>query len=171
MSGTYMSVFKKNLKPLPYNSKSAGRRVWRAIAMTKEELAAKLNGIEYPAHRTITADLIQAAKDAGLVILYGSSDDLMEFDGAAREEIGCYNGGTALVDASGVLPDRDSLEEDNEIVAYINRKKAAKQIEALWCKEPGYSWTYKTDIPHATFEVMDDGEHYCRGIVFSLADL
>jgi hypothetical protein len=139
--------------------------------MTKEELAAKLDGIEYPAHRTITADLIQEAKDAGLVILYGASDDLMEFAGAAREEIGGYDGGTALVDASGVLPERDSLEEDDEIAAYVQRKKAAKQIEALWRKEPGYSWTYKTDIPHATFEVMEDGGHCCRGIVFSLAGL
>lgn len=139
--------------------------------MTKEELAAKLNGIEYPAHRTITSDLIQAAKDAGLVILYGASDDLMEFDGAAREEIGCYGGGTALVDASGVLPDRDSLEEDDEIAAYFQRQDAAKQIEALWSKEPGYSWTYKTNIPHAPFEVVEDCEPYCRGIVFALVDL
>ncbi|QPG62126.1 hypothetical protein HFV04_021755 [Pseudomonas sp. BIGb0427] len=139
--------------------------------MTKEELAAKLNGIEYPAHRTITADLIKAAKDAGLVILYGASDDLMEFDGSAREEIGCYGGGMALVDASGVLPDRDSLEDDEEIAAYFQRLDAAKQIEGRWNKEPGYSWTYKTNIPHATFEVVEDGEPYCRGIVFALIDL
>jgi hypothetical protein len=139
--------------------------------MTKEELAAKLNGIEYPAHRTITADLIQSAKDAVLVILYGASDDLMEFDGAVREEIGCYSGGTAFVDADGVLPDRDCLDGDDEITEYVQRQKSAKPIEALWCKEDGYSWTYKTGIPHATFEVMEDGEHYCRGIVFSLADL
>ena len=33
------------------------------------------------------------------------------------------------------------------------------------------AWTYMTDIPHATFDVMDDGELYCRGIVFALADL
>ena len=139
--------------------------------MTKEELAAQLNGIEYPAHRAITKDHIAAAKEAGLVIVYGASDDLMEFEGASREEIGCYGGGTALVDLQGVLPDRDTLGGDDEIAEYVARKKGAKTIEALWCKEPGYSWTYRTDIPHATFEVMDDGEHYCRGIVFSLTDL
>ena len=139
--------------------------------MTKEELAAQLNGIEYPAHRAITKEQIAAAKDACLVILYGASDDLMEFDGAVREEIGCYDGGLAFVDLQGVLPDRDTLEEDEEITDYSLRKKNARTIEALWCKEPGYSWTYKTDIPHATFEVMDDGEHYCRGIIFALSDL
>lgn len=139
--------------------------------MTKEELAKQLDGIQYPAHRSITKEHIAAAKESGLVIVYGASDDLMEFDGISREEIGCYDGGTALVDALGVLPDRDSLEEDDELEAYFKRKPLAKSIEALWCKEPGYSWTYKTDIPHSTFEVMEDGDHYCRGIVFSLKDL
>jgi hypothetical protein len=139
--------------------------------MNKEELAAQLNGIEYPAHRNIAGHIIEQAKAAGLVILYGASDDLMEFDGAAREEIGCYNGGTAFVDPHGVLADEDSLDSPNEIHDYRNRRPLAKEIEALWCAEPGYSWTYKTDIPHATFEVVEDGEPYCRGIVFDLHDL
>ena len=33
------------------------------------------------------------------------------------------------------------------------------------------SWSYLTDIPHKTFDIMEDGEIYCRGIVFSLDDL
>lgn len=139
--------------------------------MTKEMLAAQLTGIEYPVGRAITKEQISHAKAAGLVIVYGASDDLMEFEGACREEVGCYEGGTAFVDAQGVLPDRDILDGYDELTAYLARQQPAKTIEALWCKEAGYSWTYKTDIPHATFEVMDDGEHYCRGIVFALADL
>ncbi|WP_312151896.1 hypothetical protein [Pseudomonas sp.] len=137
--------------------------------MTKEELAAQLNGLEYPTR--IPGALIVAAQSAGLVILCGASDDLMEFYGARREEIGCYDGGTAFVDVDGVLPDRDCLEGDEELAEYVQRQKSAKSIEALWCKEDGYSWTYKTDIPHATFEVVEDEEPYCRGIVFALADL
>lgn len=137
--------------------------------MTKEELAAQLTGLEYTTR--IPGSLIVAAQSAGLVILCGASDDLMEFYGARREEIGCYDGGTAFVDADGVLPDRDCLDGDEEIAEYVQRQKSAKAIEALWCKEDGYSWTYKTDIPHATFEVVEGGEPYCRGIVFALADL
>ncbi|HEN8706692.1 TPA: hypothetical protein U8209_003173 [Pseudomonas putida] len=137
--------------------------------MTKEELAAQLNGLEYPTR--IPGALIVAAQSAGLVILCGASDDLMEFYGARREEIGCYDGGTAFVDADGVLPDRDCLDGDEELAEYLQRQKSAKSIEALWCKEDGYSWTYKTEIPHATFEVVEDEEPYCRGIVFALADL
>lgn len=137
--------------------------------MTKEDLAAQLSGLEYPIR--IPGALIVAAQSSGLVILCGASDDLMEFYGARREEIGCHDGGTAFVDADGVLPDRDCLEGDEEIAEYVQRQKSAKPIEALWCKEDGYSWTYKTDIPHAIFEVVEDEEPYCRGIVFALADL
>jgi hypothetical protein len=47
----------------------------------------------------------------------------------------------------------------------------AATIEALWCKENGYSWTYKTAIPHAAFDIMEDKLKYCRGIVIALKDL
>lgn len=46
----------------------------------------------------------------------------------------------------------------------------AKQIEAIWGKD-GISWQYKTDIPHATFNVMEDDEVYCIGIVFDIKEL
>lgn len=139
--------------------------------MTKEKLAAQLSGIQYPAHRNITKDHIEAAKASGLVIVYGASDDLMEFEGAIRDEFGCYSGGTALVDAKGLLPDRENIEEDDELELFFKRKALAMKIEALWCREDGYCWTYSTDIPHATFDVLDGEDHYCRGIVFALADL
>ena len=47
----------------------------------------------------------------------------------------------------------------------------ARTIEALFAKEPGYTWIYKTDIPHETFEIVEDGEPYCRGIVFNIGDI
>lgn len=142
------------------------------MSMTATELAAKLNGIAYPVHKHLTKELIERAKAAGLVIVYGAGDDLMEFAGTINDEFGCHDGGTALVDAKGLLPERESIEGDSDLSDYFARKNAAKSIEALWCKEGDYSWTYKTDIPHATFEVLlDDGEPYCRGIVFALADL
>ena len=139
--------------------------------MTKDELAAQLNGLEYPTR--IPVALIAAAQSAGLVILCGASDDLMEFYGARREEIGCYDGGFAYVDQAGVLPDPDCFDDEDREAAqdYHQRKPNAKSIEALWCKEDGYSWTYKTDIPHVTFEIVEDEEPYCRGIVFALSDL
>lgn len=139
------------------------------MSMTKEDLALALHGISYPCR--IDAHLIEQAKAAGLVIVYGASDDLMEFRGAVRDELGCYGGGTGFVDAKGVLPNREDIDDDEDLADYFARKPLAKQIEALWAKEDGYSWTYATDIPHATFEIVEDGESYCRGLVFALADL
>lgn len=40
-----------------------------------------------------------------------------------------------------------------------------KYIDAIWC-EDGYSWTYHTNIPHATFNIYEGSETYCKGIVF-----
>jgi hypothetical protein len=56
-------------------------------------------------------------------------------------------------------------------------------IEAVWCDEdakaPGgdhYAWTYKTQIPHATFDIVEHMEgggvsYYCRAIIFNINDL
>lgn len=134
--------------------------------MTKEELAAMLNGRQY-GDELSRAEADQA-KAAGLVVVYGYSDDNMEFEGAISEEIGCSDGGTAYLTRAGLLQN----ECENEECPHFERMKArASTIEALWCNEEGYSWTYRTAIAHATFDVMEDGEKFCRGIVFSLADV
>lgn len=139
-------------------------------AVLTKQLAEMLNGREYM--REISSVEEAMAKANGLVVVHGASDDLMEFCGAIYDEVGCYDGGSALVDAAGILGEWESASEDEETAAqYLNRKPHAKTIEALWCAEPGYSWTYKTDIPHETFEIVEDGEPYCRGIVFSIKDL
>jgi len=137
--------------------------------MNAKELAAKLYGATY--RNVISKELAAEAKAAGLVVVYGQSDDLMEFEGAIYDEVSCYDGGTAFVDAQGLLRDRDCIEEDDELKDYFARQPHAKAIEALWCKEGDYSWTFRTEIPHETFEITDDGEPYCRGIVFALKDI
>ncbi|WP_175787445.1 hypothetical protein [Burkholderia anthina] len=137
--------------------------------MTPQELAEKLAGAAYC--NVISKALAAEAAAHGLVVVYGQSDDLMEFEGAIRDELGCYDGGTALVDAKGLLPDRQSIEDDDELRDYFAREPHAKKIDALWASEGNYSWTFTTSIPHATFEITEDGEPYCRGIVFALADI
>ena len=137
--------------------------------MNAKELAEKLNGMEYPCHDVY--EKINGARTSGLVIVHGQSDDLVEFRGAINDEIGAYNGCVALVDDKGLIPLRSDIDEDNDeaLLDCLLRKKSAKTIEAIWGKD-GYSWTFKTDITHETFEIVDDGEKYCRGIVFALAD-
>ena len=138
--------------------------------MDAKELAAKLNGREY--WYEITDEEVRQAKEAGLVVVFGASDDLIEFRGAIRDEGDCYDGGTVLIDTKGVLPSWDSVIESEESAQeYFERKAKARTITALFANEPGYTWTYKTDIPHETFEIVEDGEPYCRGIVFNIGDI
>ena len=144
------------------------------MKLTVKELADEINGIEYD--RTFSAcinELGNMAKFSGLVIALGESDDILEFYGAFRDEVGAWQGTTALVDAEGVLPSWESASEDEESAKRLfERRPNAKSIEAVWCEEgSGYSWILKTDIPHEIFSVMEDGEGFSRGIVFSINDL
>lgn len=136
--------------------------------MNAKELATKLYGATY--RNVISKELAAEAKAHGLVVAYGMSDDLMEFAGAIDDELGACNGSEVYVDDKGLLPYRDSIRDDEELKDYFAREPHAKKIEARWCEEGDYSWTFKTAIPHETFEITDDGEPYCRGIVFALAD-
>jgi hypothetical protein len=95
----------------------------------------------------------------------------MEFRGAIHTEVDAYNGTTALLDAEGLLPDRESIEDDVTLENFFQRRQIARVVKALWCAHGDYSWTFETDIPHATFEITEDGEPYCRGIVISLDEL
>lgn len=130
--------------------------------LTKETLAALLNGREYG--NEITQDEERQAKAAGLVVVFGYSDDNVELRGCIHDEVGSWGGTTLTITSRGHL-----LSEDERLAQV--QKGTDRDIEALWCKEPGYAWTYKTDIPHATFDIMEDGEKFCRGIVFALDDL
>lgn len=41
-------------------------------------------------------------------------------------------------------------------------------FRAVW--DGGVPWAYTVEFPHSTFEIKEDGEVYCRGFVFALAD-
>ena len=134
------------------------------VKLSKELLAGLLTGRDYG--KEMAKEEEQQAKAAGLIVIFGASDDLMEFRGAITAEFNCYDGGMAHIDAQGLLPDRENVVKD-----LFARQPSARSIEALWTAEDGYSWTYRTDVPHATFEIVEDGEPYCRGIVIDVADL
>ena len=69
--------------------------------MTKEELAVKLNGSEYPLLLSETSK--KEIRAAGLVVVYESSYNLMVFDGAICDEVGSCEGTTALVSIQGAV--------------------------------------------------------------------
>lgn len=134
-----------------------------------KELAAQLNGVEIGEE---SQRIPKDAKERGLVVVYGASDDLMAFRGAIYDEVSCYEGGIVYVKGEEVF-DEGYFDCGCQWAekAKANAKANAKTIEAIWADVDEYSWAYRTDIPHVGFDVMEDGEKYCRGIVFDLAAL
>lgn len=132
--------------------------------VTAQELAARLSGREYTKETTKADE--REAEESGLVIVVGAGDDLMEFRGAIYDETGMYGGGTVYLTSAGLLT--SACNEGDECPYFKKLLPLAATIEAKWDTD-GYTWVYETAIPHATFEVVEDGEKYCRGIVFALA--
>ncbi len=132
------------------------------------DLAKKLNELDLQYPTRLPAELVKEAKEAGLVIVYGASDDLMEFEGGVYDELGVYDGGTAYLNELGLITN-DCEEEDCPYFKQL--MKLAKTIKACWCEEDDISWTYKTEIPHELFEVKEDDGIYCHGLVFKLSDV
>lgn len=133
--------------------------------MTAFILAQKLNGCNY----SIPKDLVEEAKASNLVIVYGQSDDLIEIDGAISEEVGAYEGGTVYFHG------KDIVEECDDACTHCNVEELmAKSIkvEAKWDVD-GYSWVMVAPegLDAVSFDMMDDDEKYCKGIVFSLDKL
>ncbi len=135
--------------------------------MTAKELATMLNGREM--RNEIARNEAEAAREAGLVVAFGYSDDCVQFYGAINGEADCYDGGDIYVTASGIL---DECDCGNERCPYITAaKESASKIKAVWNDEGNPCWTYETDVPHETFEIYEDGELFCVGIVFSTESL
>lgn len=135
--------------------------------MTREEWAKLLDGREYRCE--LSSEEEAQAKADGVLIVFGASDDLMELRGVICDEVGCSDGGEALVTCDKVF---DSDHEcDCDYCGFKAAVKTAVKIKALWCPDDVYSWTYKTKVPHSTFDIVEDDEKYCRGIVISAADL
>lgn len=128
--------------------------------MTKEMLAEKLTGREIGNELEPLEE--KAAKDNGLVVVFGYSDDNVEFRGAIYEEVGAYGGATVEFTKSGIFRD----EDDDEVLEKYSAQVPFNKIVAAYSP-----WTFTTEIPHVTFDIMEDGELSCRGIVFSINDL
>ncbi len=137
--------------------------------MTAKELAAMLSGREYGME--ISREEEQQAKAAGLVVVYGYSDDNVELRGAIDAEVGAYDGTTIHITPEGLLEEPAcGIAENVECPYFAAAKSAAKTIDAVWGRG-GTPWTFETGIPHETFTIFEDGEAFCKGIVFSMEDV
>ena len=152
--------------------------------MTKEELAGMLNGRPYGDE--ISKEEEKAAKENNLIVIFGASDDIVEFRGALCDEIDAYEGTDFIIAVPGTevatgeffndLP--TYFKADELMPVCLNEENGEgnvpNRISALWCPEDQdleCPWYIKTDLPHSSFHIMEDGGIFCRGIVINLSDL
>lgn len=135
--------------------------------MIPEEAAAKLHGNQY--REEGSKALFAEMKAAGLVAVFGASDDLTELRGAIYDEVSAYEGTEIRVTDKGLL----MSDCDNADCPYFAEiKKKAQIIKVIWSPQgTGLSWAFETEIPHVTFDILEYEETYCQGIVFRLADV
>jgi len=139
------------------------------MSMTKEALAALLNGREYS--NEITREEAKQAKADGLIVLFGYSDDNIEIRGAFHDEVGMNDGGEIFLHRGGILPDYESIDCPECQNRVEKDEKKCAVIECKW-SEGDYSWFIQPRVtPFAPFDIMKDGEKFCRGVVIAVADL
>lgn len=129
------------------------------MEMELKEFANMLNGKEYGCPQ-FTRKEVQIAKENGIVIVSGASDDLVELEGAITDEGDCWEGGIIHVKA---IP--------NGGIAYNCKRSDMFSFIAKWCKERDpdgkiIPWTYDVTIEHEDFMIFENGDPYCRGFVF-----
>lgn len=127
------------------------------------EFAARLGSP--PMGQELSEDEEREAKAKGLVVVFGYSDDCVEFRGAIHDE-DCI--GTIKLTEKGkilTIDEEEALESLKE--SGLDLDVGIRTIEARFDNFHNYT----TDIPHATFDVREDGELFCKGIVFSISDL
>lgn len=143
--------------------------------MTKEQFAQLLNGRTYG--NEITSEEEDLAKENGLLICFGASDDLLEMRGIIYEEYGTYEGGTTLLVRKKTGLSAIDLGKYNELMEILKDNDFELDIKRIpikseWCpSDLKCSWRITTTIPHATFDIMEDDGLYCRGIIIHISDI
>lgn len=132
--------------------------------ITKEDLAKILNNRQYREEINNKEEML--AKENNLVVVFGASDDLIEFRGAFYEEFGAYTGADFYFNKEMTL-----VYDENEIDFFkVLKYKLPNHIRADWSFDD-YSWFISANFPCSYFDVLEDDEKYCRGLIFSLDDL
>lgn len=136
--------------------------------MNAYELAQLLDSRQYGDEISEQEEL--EAKKSDLVVVFAYSDGNMEFRGAIYDEVSVYNGGSAYIYDGELLKNECDSEERCPYFKKLMKNRNTIEIKAIWNNGMMPCWTYQIPIDYEEFMIYEDGEPYCRGIVFSLDD-
>lgn len=102
--------------------------------------------------------LMKEAVLNNILILFGSSDDLMEMRGVFYDEISAYDGF-----------DSNELDKDSE---YYSILKSLGLI-MNWCPDNQRTWAFsiRSDVDFSTFDIIENNEIFCTGLIVDLNSL
>lgn len=141
-------------------------------------LADHLNHRQY--REELDDSLEKFAKDNNLIIVFGASDDLIEFRGAFEEEL-CASEEFYFDKEFKIISNHNKIKLDERSIRdnnYINIYKFDLEVELKnritqeWRpKDSKASWRLSANFPHKTFNIFEGENLYCVGIVFDINDL
>jgi hypothetical protein len=145
--------------------------------MTVQEWAERLNGIEYPADEL--DNYADELKKDGIMVIFGYSSDLLVFAGVINAEINAWDGTVVYI---GINNDGDiKIAEIRDLFndsSFSGRREYIKKIISIRApqnekRKVWASWHITShDIePAYSFDIMEDGELFCRGILFETKEL
>ena len=146
--------------------------------ITLKEFCAMLSGRD--CQPNLTPDERLLTEQRGFVVVYGDSDDRVEFEGAVTAE--GHTNPLAKDGPAGVLvlsEDGKLIDEDSDLYAeYV--KKNRNVVNVFYCCKEGLNWVFESNIPHETFltydggydEELDDIDNgFARCMVFEISEL
>lgn len=146
--------------------------------MNLKEWAEKLNGCEY-GDELSNEDKKLLEKD-GIVAVFGYSDDNIELEGAIYDELPAYDEktyywfGKYFVSNNRINEFLDYVDDEFYVFKPILEPLFKNNFERSYIiSKPGENcqFEYETNIPCEWFNVMEDGNLYCKGFVFNKNDL
>ena len=121
-------------------------------------LGTRPMGDEVPYH------MVCEAQRLNYLVIFGASDDLVEICGKHHYEFDAFRPMTLYVTKHRVYS-ADEIHPAHAKPIHVEYSEPTANHPALW--------KFKTDIPHATFDVVEEGETgiFCRGIVIDAETL
>ena len=137
------------------------------------EITKKLNNVELENLEDVVSDLVKQHND--IIIVYGSSDDLIETRGIVFDELNCYDyAGDIVFYKDNVFMDRDMEEfrydrDNNYSIDDLYHIEKSKIKIKLDNETVCGNFKLSTDIPHVKYQCLEDGDFYTDIIVLQYA--
>jgi hypothetical protein len=140
-----------------------------------EQIHKLCDGIQYSRH--IPDEAEKLAKENGIVVIVGGSDDLMYAYGAESyltdycEHSEGWDGCDLAKDASDKQLKKEAKQLGLKIFWCGTIEKTGETIDGYNIDESGaFSYKVADNIEHLNFKVMEDKDVYCTGIIIKLPD-